>query len=182
MTQAFVRWFRCYSIAISRGIIMMLFKLLFWVFIPCCLFGAQLSAPQEVVFLDAESSTNFPFAIEKINNRKLIFSIELAASPSNNVEVAVGLDANSDGSLSLHESALTVGYDCGEWFVRSAEKDAVMCEAVPDSGVIRRVYELRGRYIDPGWNLVKVTRRGFNIANESVFIDIVESGFGLIIK
>ena len=60
--------------------------------------------------------------------------MELKATPSNNVEVAIGCDANGDGHLSLDESGLTVGYDCGEWFVRSAEKDAVTSEAVSDAG------------------------------------------------
>ena len=108
-----------------------------------------------------------------------MFTLELQASPSNNVEVAIGCDANGDGHLSLDESGLTVGYDCGEWFVRSAEKDAVTSAVVSDTGTFRRVYEIRSRHIDPSWNLVKVTRRGFGAANENVAVEPAESGFTL---
>ena len=64
----------------------------------------------------------------------------------------------------------------------SAEKDAVTSEAVSDTGTFRRVYEIRSRHVDPSWNLVKVTRRGFGAANENVTINPVETGFGLTIK
>jgi len=32
--------------------------------------------------------------------------------------------------------------------------------------LVRRTYEVRSRHVDPSWNLVKVTRRGFGIAND----------------
>ena len=105
--------------------------------------------------------------------------MELQATPSNNVEVAIGCDADGDGHLSLDESDLTVGYDCGEWFVRSAEKDTVTSEVASDTGIFRRVYELRSRHVDPSWNLVKVTRRGVGAADESVTIEPAEFGFAL---
>ena len=75
-------------------------------------------------FADTEVSTNVALSVGAARNRRLVFSVELQASPSNNVEVAVGCDADADGRLSLAESALVVGYDCGEWFVRSAAKDS----------------------------------------------------------
>ena len=81
-----------------------------------------------------------------------------------------------DGHLSLDETGLTVGYDCGEWFVRSAAKDAVSSAAVSDAGTFRRVYEVRSRHVDPSWNLVKVTRRGVGVANESVVVNPAETG------
>ena len=77
----------------------------------------QLPAPE---FTDTEVSANFTFAVGEGSNRRLVFSLELEASPTNNVEVAIGCDVDEDGSLSLDEAALTVGYDCGEWFVRSS--------------------------------------------------------------
>ena len=148
----------------------------------CAALCVEVAALPDVVFADTEVSTNFTFAVGEGNNRRLVFSLELQASPSNNVEVAIGCDANCDGHLSLDESGLAVGYDCGEWFVRSAEKDAVTSEAVSDTGTFRRVYEIRSRHVDPSWNLVKVTRRGFGVANENVTINPVETGFGLTIK
>ena len=84
--------------------------------------------------------------------------------------------------LSLDEAALTVGYDCGEWFVRSSANDSVTYSDAADSGIFRRAYEIRSRYIDPSWNLVKVTRRGLGVSNENISFSLVESGFGLTIR
>ena len=130
-------------------------------------------------FADTEVSTNFTFAVGGGSNRRLVFSLELAASQTNNVEVAIGRDADDDGLLSLDEAALTVGYDCGEWFVRTTADDSVTYSDVADTGTFRRTYEVRSRHIDPTWNLVKVTRRGLGVSNETVSFSLVESGFGL---
>ena len=133
-------------------------------------------------FADTEVSTNFMFAVGEGCNRRLVFSLENEASPTNNVEIAIGCDADEDGSLSLDEAALTVGYDCGKWFVRSVADGSVTYSDVEDSGTFRRTYEVRSRYIDPSWNLVKVTRRGLGASNENVSFFLVESGFGLVIR
>ena len=145
-------------------------------------FAVDVSTLPASEFDDTEVSTNFTFAVGERSNRRLVFSLELEASPTNNVEVAIGCDADEDGSLSLAEAALTVGYDCGEWFVRSAANDSVICYDVADSGTFRRTYEVRSRHIDPLWNLVKVTRRGLGVSNENVSFSLVESGFGLTIR
>ena len=144
-----------------------------------CSLAVELPALPGATFADTEVSTNFTFGVGAVANRRLVFTLELQASPSNNVEVAIGCDANGDGHISLDESGLTVGYDCGEWFVRSAEKEAVTSEAVSDAGTFRRIYEVRSRHVDPSWNLVKVTRRGFGAANESIAVEPAESGFTL---
>ena len=41
------------------------------------------------------------------------FLLEFQSPASNNVEVAIGRDADEDGCLSLDETDLAVGYDCG---------------------------------------------------------------------
>ena len=148
-------------------------------FSTCAALAVEVAAPPEAEFADTEVSTNVAFAVGAHANRKLVFTLELQASPSNNVEVAIGCDADGDGHLSIEESDLTVGYDCGVWFVCSAEKDAVTSEAVFDTGTFRRVYEIRSRHVDPSWNLVKVTRRGFGVANENVTVEPAEFGFAL---
>ncbi len=149
------------------------------VLISACSFAVEVPAMPGAEFADTEVSTNVALSVGAARNRRLVFSVELQASPSNNVEVAVGCDADADGRLSLAESALVVGYDCGEWFVRSAAKDSAEVVAVSDSGTFRRVYELRSRRVDPSWNLVKVTRRGFGATNERVAVEPTESGFAL---
>ena len=130
-------------------------------------------------FADTEVSTNIAISLSAEAPRWLRFTLELEASPSNNVEVAVGCDVDGDGCLSLDESALTVGYDCGEWFVRSMAKDSVVSSAVADSGTFRRTYDVRPRNVDSNWNVIKVTRRGLDTSNESVSVELVESGFAV---
>ena len=149
------------------------------VLVSACAFAVEVPALPGAEFADTEVSTNVALAVGAARNRRLVFSVELQASPSNNVEVAVGCDADADGRLSLAESALVVGYDCGEWFVRSAAKNDAEVVPVSDAGNFRRVYELRSRRVDPSWNLVKVTRRGLGVTNESIAVDPAESGFAL---
>ena len=48
-------------------------------------------------------------------------SFALLASPSNNVEVAFGCDAN--GTLEDSDTAFAIGWDCGEWFFRDVAAD-----------------------------------------------------------
>jgi len=147
-----------------------------------CSFGLEISSLPPSAYADTEVSTNFAFAVGEGSGCRLVFSLELEATPTNNVEVAIGHDADCDGRLSLDETALTVGYDCGEWFVRSAANDSVTYSDAAVSGTFRRTYEVRSRHIDPSWNLVKVTRRGLGISNESVSFSLVESGFGVMVK
>ena len=119
-------------------------------------------------YADTEVSTNFAFSVGEGQSRGIVFTVELQASPSNNVEVAIGVDADEDGHLSVDESELCVGYDCGTWFVRSSSDDAVTTTDAADSGVFRRTYRVRARRVNPLWNLVKVTRRGAKLRIESV--------------
>ena len=128
-------------------------------------------------YADTEVSTNFVFSVGEGQSRSLVFTVELQATPSNNVEVAIGVDADEDGSLSVEESELCVGYDCGTWFVRSSSDDAATTTDVADSGVFRRTYMVRARRVNPQWNLVKVTRRGVDASAESVSVEMVEHGF-----
>ena len=129
------------------------------------------------VYADTEVSTNFAFSAGEGQSRGIVFTVELQATPSNNVEVAIGCDADEDGSLSVDESGLCVGYDCGTWFVRTSAQDAVTTEDVVESGVFRRTYRVRARRVNPLWNLVKVTRRGYGASAESVSVESVEQGF-----
>ena len=143
------------------------------------LFCVGISALPPSEYADTEVSTNFVFTVGEGGGQRLVFSLELEASSTNNVEVAIGHDADYDGQLSLDEAALAAGYDCGEWFVRSAASDSVTYSDATFSGTFRRTYEVRSRHVDPSWNLVKVTRRGFGFADESVGVELKPHGFGL---
>ncbi len=71
------------------------------------------------VFADTEVSTNV--AMRAWTERTRMFNVTLSfdATPSNNVQVAFGTDASADGNLSDEEAGLTLGWDCGSWFMAS---------------------------------------------------------------
>ena len=85
---------------------------------------------------DSEVSTNMPLLCAKENARHLLVSLELAGTPSNNVEVAFGRDTNTNGVLEVGEIGLAVGWDCGRWRLRvmreepgaSGDKPGVSCD------------------------------------------------------
>ena len=67
---------------------------------------------------DAETTTNVPFAAWQDCAGKFRFSLTCRTTPTNNVQIAFGTDADGDGVLSLAESDLVAGWDCGAWFVK----------------------------------------------------------------
>ena len=73
-------------------------------------------------YADTEVSTNFSFVVDRSMMTRIEFTVALDATPTNNVEVAIGTDGNGDGNLSVEEAAYTFGYDCGKWFVRDQVK------------------------------------------------------------
>lgn len=73
---------------------------------------------------DTEVSTNVPFAFPPDAARHFLVSLELAGTPSNNVQVAFGRDANTNGVLEIEETGISLGWDCGRWRVRSRVRSA----------------------------------------------------------
>ncbi|MBR4653890.1 MAG: hypothetical protein IKO72_11085 [Kiritimatiellae bacterium] len=69
-------------------------------------------------YVDTETSTNVPFAVGAEGAGRFTLSLECLATPSNNVEAAFGCDVDHDGVLGLGEIAITIGWDCGAWFMR----------------------------------------------------------------
>ena len=72
---------------------------------------------------DTEASTNVPFAFPPVAVRHFLVSLELAGTPSNNVQVAFGRDANTNGVLEIEETGISLGWDCGRWRVREGMRD-----------------------------------------------------------
>ena len=68
-------------------------------------------------FVDTEVATNCPIAHCNRETSHFEFTLAFSATPSNNVEVAFGTDANGDGVLDACEADLSIGWDCGEWFL-----------------------------------------------------------------
>ena len=119
-------------------------------------------------YADTEVSTNIAFVVERPAMTRIEFTVSLDATPTNNVEVAIGTDANGDGSLAVEESAYVFGYDCGTWFARSAGLEGLGSLEGLGGGRVEKTFVLKKRQLDTAWNLVKVTRRGWGSTCELV--------------
>ena len=80
------------------------------------------------VHADTEVSTNVPFTATLDAAGRFAFDLSCRATPSNNVEVAFGTDADGDGVLDLGETDCVIGWDCGAWFVRKGADGACQME------------------------------------------------------
>ena len=131
-------------------------------------FGVTVSALPQSEYADTEVSTNIAFVVERPAMTRIEFTVALDATPTNNVEVAIGTDANSDGNLAVEEAAYVFGYDCGAWFARSAGLEGLGSLEGLGGGRVEKTFVLKKRQLDTAWNLVKVTRRGWGSTCELV--------------
>ena len=115
-----------------------------------------------------EVSTNVFFRIDGDSLDAIRLTLECEATAANSLEVMLGRDANADGCLSLDESDFAFGYDCGSWFVRETATDYMRVEGESRDGSVRREFVVRGGQIRPGWNAIRVVRRGMPIGSPRV--------------
>ena len=160
--------------------------------------------------LDTEVSTNAAFAVGGPDNRYLTFELELYATPSNNVQVAFGRDADGDGVLSVPEMALVVGWDCGEWVALGSRPQDAVRSSAQTTNVTKRLqwnlYEGNGVprnlavtengspvplfdgirppdwLLDPGWDTVRLTVRGMDAPNERFRAQMIAPGTRISIR
>ena len=137
-------------------------------------------------YSDMEVSTNFHYEVTLTNVTRMAFVVELEATPTNNVEVAIGTDGNGDGNLAVEESAYVFGYDCGTWFCRARDENKVEATAVnlnlQPQPRLSHTFILKKRKLDTEWDTVKVTRRGFGDVGDLVTIEGRYPGFKLEIR
>ena len=133
-------------------------------------------------FADTEVSTNMAFVVERPAMTRIEFTVALDATPTNNVEVAIGTDANGDGNLSVEESAYVYGYDCGTWFARSAGLEGLESLGGLGVGRVEKTFVLKMRKLNTAWDTVKVTRRGFGAVCELVKAEGRKPGFKLEVR
>ncbi|MGN0887925.1 MAG: hypothetical protein ACI4UY_03490 [Kiritimatiellia bacterium] len=81
-----------------------------------------------VTHADTEVMTNVPFTVALDVSGRFAFDLSCRATPSNNVEVAFGTDANGNGVLEPEETDRVVGWDCGSWFTRKGADGACQME------------------------------------------------------
>ena len=120
-----------------------------------------LPTPPPSGFIDTEASTNVVFAPLQEDTRQYRLKFSGDFSPSNDLEVAFGGDANGDGDLSPEETEARYGVDCG----------------VRHSPPLHLTRDQQSR-----WNLIKVTRRGFFSVEPTVTLKPRKPGMMIIVR
>ena len=160
--------------------------LLPFLFAPMSVFAVVVSDLPGAEFADTEVSTNIAFVVDRSMMTRIEFTVALDATPTNNVEVAIGTDGNGDGNLSVEEAAYTFGYDCCSWFCRARDENKVETTAVDlnpqPQPRLSHTFILKKRRLDTAWDTVKVTRRGFGAVCELVKAEGRKPGFKLEVR
>ena len=124
---------------------------------------------------DAEVVTNFPLTVNAERLERLTIAVSLDSYVTNEVLVALGADADNDGDLSMDESGIVFGCDCGAWY-RADLRTGDVEDCCTNALVIGK------REFDPAWNLAKVVRRGFGEIDGSVSVDEERVRFNIRIR
>ena len=150
-------------------------------FLPMAALAVTVEQLPPSAYADTEVSTNIAFVVERPAMTRIEFTVELDATPTNNVEVAIGTDADGDGNLSVEEAAYTFGYDCGSWFCRERDANKVENTSVDlqPQPRLSHTFVLKSRQLNTAWDTVKVTRRGYGAACELVKAKGHKPGFVL---
>ena len=100
--------------------------LLLAVLFPLAASAVSVAPLPQSAYADTEVSTNIAFVVDRAMMTRIEFTVALDATPTNNVEIAFGADADEDGVLAPRETRLVVGWDCGAWFVRKGADGAIL--------------------------------------------------------
>ena len=91
-----------------------------------------LPIPPPSEYADTESRIDFAVTNWPGLGRHIKLWLSTVATPSNNVQIAFGRDANADGTLAPHEIQIVAGFDCGSWFVRDERDNPARSLVVED--------------------------------------------------
>ena len=175
-----------------------------------CFCGVEVERLPDWELADTEVSTNVPLALPPANVKHFQLSLELAGTPSNNVQVAFGRDVNANGVLEIGETDTVFGWDCGEWRARRAPGGPEwMAEAATTNRVKVldvNLYVTRGRgkqlsctengeeldwsesqelswaMYDKSWDTLRLTVRGVDRADASLRAAVRVAGMKIIIR
>ena len=156
-------------------------------------------------FADTESVTNVSFACRQQGLRSFGFALTFVGTVSNNVQLAFGRDADFDGELSVPETDLTFAWDCGEWLLVGPEGISAQVQAAATTNAVRELdWNLRLKrnrpkslsvcengvplfqdleenpcewLFNPSWDILRLTVRGADAAEENVSVRLDVSGY-----
>lgn len=154
-------------------------------------------------FADTEVSTNVTCNLNLPSLKMYRLALGLVATPSNEVEVVFGADADRDGRLSFDEQRVVLACDGGEWILGGMryegwgmreelrEEGWRFVTGGPDTNGVVWAYievDIRRHKSNPAWlysdtwNLMKVTRRGVDDPLELVKLETRTSGTVVILR
>ena len=107
---------------------------------------------------NSEVSTNVALNVDYARLENLTLSLELNASASNSLSIAVGTAAGD--ALTLDEADFEWGYDCGKWFRADTETGNVDEWPEPGTGRVSRTSTIDRRDFNPQWNRLRIVKRG----------------------
>ena len=151
-----------------------------------CVFAAvRFTVPQlpESPYDDTEIATNFVISAQFDNARAFGVSLDFDATATNTLELAFGVDDDSNGELAWNETDFILGWRCGEWFCRDMALDAghsvaastgqkqfcwtlgLNSDMTPLSlsardGSVSIPFPVSAGMFSPEWNVCRVTARG----------------------
>lgn len=164
------------------------------------IFARTIIVPTQPVseFADTEVSTNIVMHTSRTDTRDVEIHIQLAGTPTNNLEVAFGRDVNTNGVLEAEEIETVYGWRAGRYFIENTcswerfETEAAtnaLCGVVDiqlktNAEIVPKRFTatcggetaFAGLATRPppawlfreGWNMVRVTRRGAGLPSEWV--------------
>ncbi len=142
-------------------------------------------------FADTEVSTNVTCNLNLPSLKMYRLALGLVATPSNEVEVVIGPDADRDGRLSFDEHRVVFACDGGEWIAFGLGGVIEPVIGGPDTNGVVWAYievDIRRHKSNPAWlysdtwNLMKVTRRGVDDPLELVKLETRTSGTVVILR
>ena len=142
-------------------------------------------------YADTQSTTNRAWNLNLPSLKQWNATLALIGTPSNNLEFAIGHDANRDGRLSFDERAWWIAWDCGEWIAGGLGGTFEPVTGGPDTNGVVWAYikvDVRRHKSNPPWmynetwDLVEVTRRGVDDPQERVAFGTKVSGTLLFVR
>ena len=130
-------------------------------FVSLALFGAR-GVPLPILpcgeLPNSEVVTNIAFNVDYARLENLTFALELNASTSNSLSIAVGTAAGD--ALTLDEADFEWGYDCGKWFRADTATGNVDEWLEPGNGRVSRALSIDRCDFNPQWNRLRIVKRG----------------------
>ena len=181
------------------------------VILPAAVFGMTAPTLPPSAFVDTEVSTNIVLVQPAANVSGLNLQLLFSGTSSNNVEIALGMDADNDGELSFDEMDIRLGWDCGRYFVERVSTGERYEETNVGTNNLNRVFDwqcvvyrnsLKSLAVSTeagvgftnvtanppawlygrNWNLINLTARGTDVQNEQFIYEATQRGAVFILQ